>query len=124
MDESFLEEYVTGEDYDSEKKLVEETDYGVKAVDPTPTQPVVGGDVEKVDEYDYTYYGEKGTNPTTDEFGPGVAAETDVSETSVSYCNRHKTKKRKVVEIHELKSIFHYFSVHKCDFLNCPKSTL
>lgn len=85
VDEPFLEEYVTGEDYDSEKKLVEETDYGVKAVEPTPTQPVVGGDLGKDDLYDYTDYEDKETNPTAEEFGPGVAAETDVSETTVSY---------------------------------------
>lgn len=85
VEEPFLEEYITGDDYDSDKKLVEETEYGVKAVEPTESEPVVGGDLGKDDLYEYTDYEERATVPPTDDFGPGVPAEKDISETTVSY---------------------------------------
>uniref|UniRef100_A0A6I8SGC4 Collagen, type V, alpha 3 n=1 Tax=Xenopus tropicalis TaxID=8364 RepID=A0A6I8SGC4_XENTR len=84
VEDPFVEEYVTGEDYESEKKLVEETEYGVKTVSPTESEPVVGEGLGEYDIYDYKEYEEKLPNPTTQEVGPGVPAETDISETSVT----------------------------------------
>lgn len=77
----FAEEYVTGEDYD---KKTEETGYGSRGVDLSESDLLVDGDLGEYDFYEYKEYEEKTTDSTNEEFGPGVPAETDITETSVS----------------------------------------
>uniref|UniRef100_A0A670IWF1 Collagen type XI alpha 1 chain n=1 Tax=Podarcis muralis TaxID=64176 RepID=A0A670IWF1_PODMU len=84
VEEVFAEEYVTGEEYNSETKKTEETDYGNRGVDRSESEVVVDGEVGEYDFYEYKEYEEKPTNPTNEEFGPGVPAETDITETSVN----------------------------------------
>lgn len=81
----FTEEYVTGEDYNSKTKNNEETDYGNRGVDHNEAEVVVDGDLGEYDFYEYKDYEEKPTSPTNEEFGPGVPAETDITETTVSW---------------------------------------
>lgn len=45
---------------------------------------LVDGDLGEYDFYEYKEYEDKPTSPTNEEFGPGVPAETDITETSVS----------------------------------------
>uniref|UniRef100_A0A7M4G049 Thrombospondin-like N-terminal domain-containing protein n=1 Tax=Crocodylus porosus TaxID=8502 RepID=A0A7M4G049_CROPO len=84
VEEVFTEEYVTGEDYDSENKKTEETEYGNRRVDFSESDLLVDGDLGEYDFYEYKEYEEKPTDHTNEEFGPGVPAETDITETSVS----------------------------------------
>ncbi|KAF7243535.1 Collagen alpha-1(XI) chain [Varanus komodoensis] len=83
-EEVFAEEYLTGEEYNSETKKPEETDYGSRGVNPSESELVVDGDLGEYDFYEYKEYEEKPTNPTNEEFGPGVPAETDMTEASVN----------------------------------------
>lgn len=46
---------------------------------------MVDGELGEYDFYEYKEYEEKPTVPTNEEFGPGVPAETDITETSVSW---------------------------------------
>ncbi|XP_013922569.1 PREDICTED: collagen alpha-1(XI) chain-like [Thamnophis sirtalis] len=82
VEEVFTEEYVTGEDYNSKTKNNEETDYGNRGVDHSEAEVVVDGDLGEYDFYEYKEYEEKPTSPTNEEFGPGVPAETDITETT------------------------------------------
>uniref|UniRef100_A0A8C3J740 Thrombospondin-like N-terminal domain-containing protein n=1 Tax=Calidris pygmaea TaxID=425635 RepID=A0A8C3J740_9CHAR len=81
VEEVFAEEYVTGEDYD---KKTEETEYGSRGVDLSESDLLVDGDLGEYDFYEYKEYEEKPTDSTNEEFGPGVPAETDITETSVT----------------------------------------
>uniref|UniRef100_A0A674J8E3 Collagen type XI alpha 1 chain n=1 Tax=Terrapene triunguis TaxID=2587831 RepID=A0A674J8E3_9SAUR len=85
VEEVFAEEYLTGEDYDSEHKKTEDTEYGSRGVDLSESDLLVDGELGEYDFYEYKEYEEKPTNPTNEEFGPGVPAETDITETSVSW---------------------------------------
>uniref|UniRef100_A0A8B9Z6M0 Collagen alpha-1(XI) chain n=1 Tax=Buteo japonicus TaxID=224669 RepID=A0A8B9Z6M0_9AVES len=80
-EEVFAEEYITGEDYD---KKTEETEYGSRGVDLSESDLLVDGDLGEYDFYEYKEYEEKPTDSTNEEFGPGVPAETDITETSVT----------------------------------------
>uniref|UniRef100_A0A8C6Z5A3 Collagen alpha-1(XI) chain n=1 Tax=Nothoprocta perdicaria TaxID=30464 RepID=A0A8C6Z5A3_NOTPE len=80
VEEVFAEEYVTGEDYD---KKTEETEYGSRGVNLSESDLLVDGDLGEYDFYEYKEYEEKPTDSTNEEFGPGVPAETDITETSV-----------------------------------------
>uniref|UniRef100_A0A8C4WJC2 Collagen alpha-1(XI) chain n=1 Tax=Gopherus evgoodei TaxID=1825980 RepID=A0A8C4WJC2_9SAUR len=82
VEEVFAEEYLTGEDYDSEHKKNEDTEYGSRGVDFSESDLLVDGELGEYDFYEYKEYEEKPTNPTNEEFGPGVPAETDITETS------------------------------------------
>uniref|UniRef100_A0A8C0JBC3 Collagen type XI alpha 1 chain n=1 Tax=Chelonoidis abingdonii TaxID=106734 RepID=A0A8C0JBC3_CHEAB len=84
VEEVFAEEYLTGEDYDSEHKKNEDTEYGSRGVDLSESDLLVDGELGEYDFYEYKEYEEKPTNPTNEEFGPGVPAETDITETSVT----------------------------------------
>uniref|UniRef100_A0A8C8R8A2 Thrombospondin-like N-terminal domain-containing protein n=1 Tax=Pelusios castaneus TaxID=367368 RepID=A0A8C8R8A2_9SAUR len=84
VEEVFAEDYLTGEDYDSEHKKPENTEYGSRGVDLSESDLLVDGDLGEYDFYEYKEYEEKATNPTNEEFGPGVPAETDITETSVT----------------------------------------
>ncbi|KAK9404012.1 collagen alpha-1XI chain-like [Crotalus adamanteus] len=84
VEEVFTEEYVTGEDYNSKTKNNEETDYGNRGIDHSESEVLVDGDLGEYDFYEYKEYEEKPTNPTNEEFGPGVPAETDITETTVN----------------------------------------
>ncbi|KAL8178245.1 UNVERIFIED_CONTAM: hypothetical protein K2H54_038435 [Gekko kuhli] len=85
VEEVFTEEYLTGEEYNSETKKNEERDYGSRGtIDHSESEVLVDGDLGEYDFYEYKDYEEKPTNPTNEEFGPGVPAETDITETSVS----------------------------------------
>uniref|UniRef100_A0A8B9DHQ5 Thrombospondin-like N-terminal domain-containing protein n=1 Tax=Anser cygnoides TaxID=8845 RepID=A0A8B9DHQ5_ANSCY len=81
VEEVFAEEYITGEDYD---KKAEETEYGSRGVDLSESDLLVDGDLGEYDFYEYKEYEEKPTDSTNEEFGPGVPAETDITETSVT----------------------------------------
>ncbi|KAF2984531.1 hypothetical protein EK904_003477 [Melospiza melodia maxima] len=81
VEEVFAEEYITGEDYD---KKTEATEYGSRGVDLSESDLLVDGDLGEYDFYEYKEYEEKPTDSTNEEFGPGVPAETDITETSVS----------------------------------------
>uniref|UniRef100_A0A4X2JRW1 Collagen type XI alpha 1 chain n=1 Tax=Vombatus ursinus TaxID=29139 RepID=A0A4X2JRW1_VOMUR len=85
VEEVFTEEYITGEDYDSQRKNVEDNQYESKGVDGRDSDLLVDGDLGEYDFYEYKEYEDKPTNPTNEEFGPGVPAETDITETSVSW---------------------------------------
>uniref|UniRef100_A0A8B9PMW2 Thrombospondin-like N-terminal domain-containing protein n=1 Tax=Apteryx owenii TaxID=8824 RepID=A0A8B9PMW2_APTOW len=80
VEEVFAEEYITGEDYD---KKTEETEYGSRGVNLSESDLLVDGDLGEYDFYEYKEYEEKPTDSTNEEFGPGVPAETDITETSV-----------------------------------------
>lgn len=77
----FAEEYITGEDY---AKKTEESEYGSRGIDLSESDLLVDGDLGEYDFYEYKEYEEKPTDTTNEEFGPGVPAETDITETSVS----------------------------------------
>uniref|UniRef100_A0A8C5UKG0 Collagen type XI alpha 1 chain n=1 Tax=Malurus cyaneus samueli TaxID=2593467 RepID=A0A8C5UKG0_9PASS len=81
VEEVFAEEYITGEDYD---KKTEATEYGNRGVDLSESDLLVDGDLGEYDFYEYKEYEEKPTDSTNEEFGPGVPAETDITETSVT----------------------------------------
>uniref|UniRef100_U3JIS5 Thrombospondin-like N-terminal domain-containing protein n=1 Tax=Ficedula albicollis TaxID=59894 RepID=U3JIS5_FICAL len=81
VEEVFAEEYITGEDYD---KKTEATEYGSRGVDLSESDLLVDGDLGEYDFYEYKEYEEKPTDSTNEEFGPGVPAETDITETSVT----------------------------------------
>lgn len=93
VEEVFTEEYVTGEDYNSKTKNNEETDYGNRGVDHSESEVLVDGDLGEYDFYEYKEYEEKPTNPTNEEFGPGVPAETDITETTVSWIHLRQSSK-------------------------------
>uniref|UniRef100_A0A8B9PP06 Thrombospondin-like N-terminal domain-containing protein n=1 Tax=Apteryx owenii TaxID=8824 RepID=A0A8B9PP06_APTOW len=78
VEEVFAEEYITGEDYD---KKTEETEYGSRGVNLSESDLLVDGDLGEYDFYEYKEYEEKPTDSTNEEFGPGVPAETDITET-------------------------------------------
>uniref|UniRef100_A0ACB8F2H0 Uncharacterized protein n=1 Tax=Sphaerodactylus townsendi TaxID=933632 RepID=A0ACB8F2H0_9SAUR len=85
VEEVFTEEYLTGEEYNSETKKNEETEYGSRGtVDHSESEVLVDGDLGEYDFYEYKEYEEKPTNPTNEDIGPGVPAETDITETSVN----------------------------------------
>uniref|UniRef100_A0A8C9NFZ8 Collagen type XI alpha 1 chain n=1 Tax=Serinus canaria TaxID=9135 RepID=A0A8C9NFZ8_SERCA len=81
VEEVFAEEYITGEDYD---KKTEATEYGSRGVDLSESDLLVDGDLGEYDFYEYKEYEEKPTDSANEEFGPGVPAETDITETSVT----------------------------------------
>ncbi|EPY74922.1 hypothetical protein CB1_001859001, partial [Camelus ferus] len=82
VEEVFTEEYLTGEDYDSQRKNSEDTLYENKEIDGRDSDLLVDGDLGEYDFYEYKDYEDKPTSPTNEEFGPGVPAETDITETS------------------------------------------
>lgn len=82
----FTEEYLTGEDYEAQRKNPEDTLYENKEIDGRDSDLPVDGDLGEYDFYEYKDYEDKQTSPTNEEFGPGVPAETDITETSVSQC--------------------------------------
>lgn len=82
----FTEEYLTGEDYEAQRKNPEDTLYENKEIDGRDSDLPVDGDLGEYDFYEYKEYEDKQTSPTNEEFGPGVPAETDITETSVSPC--------------------------------------
>ncbi|KAB1273189.1 Collagen alpha-1 chain, partial [Camelus dromedarius] len=84
VEEVFTEEYLTGEDYDSQRKNSEDTLYENKEIDGRDSDLLVDGDLGEYDFYEYKDYEDKPTSPTNEEFGPGVPAETDITETSIN----------------------------------------
>lgn len=58
--------------------------YENKEIDGRDSDLLVDGDLGEYDFYEYKEYEDKPTSPTNEEFGPGVPAETDITETSVS----------------------------------------
>ncbi|ELV13408.1 Collagen alpha-1(XI) chain [Tupaia chinensis] len=82
VEEVFTEEYLTGEDYDSQRKNSEDTLYENKGIDGRDSDLPVDGDLGEYDFYEYKEYEDKPTSPPNEEFGPGVPAETDFTETS------------------------------------------
>lgn len=58
--------------------------YENKQIDGRDSDLPVDGDLGEYDFYEYKEYEDKPTSPTNEEFGPGVPAETDITETSVS----------------------------------------
>lgn len=58
--------------------------YENKQIDGRDSDLLVDGDLGEYDFYEYKEYEDKPTSPTNEEFGPGVPAETDITETSVS----------------------------------------
>uniref|UniRef100_A0A8C0CFB2 Collagen type XI alpha 1 chain n=1 Tax=Balaenoptera musculus TaxID=9771 RepID=A0A8C0CFB2_BALMU len=84
VEEVFTEEYLTGEDYDSQRKNSEDMLYENKEIDGRDSDLLVDGDLGEYDFYDYKEYEDKPTSPTNEEFGPGVPAETDITETSIN----------------------------------------
>uniref|UniRef100_A0A8I5N5X3 Collagen type XI alpha 1 chain n=1 Tax=Papio anubis TaxID=9555 RepID=A0A8I5N5X3_PAPAN len=85
VEEIFTEEYLTGEDYDSQRKNSEDTLYENKEIDDRDSDLLVDGDLGEYDFYEYKEYEDKPTRPPNEEFGPGVPAETDITETSINY---------------------------------------
>lgn len=65
--------------------------YENKQIDGRDSDLLVDGDLGEYDFYEYKEYEDKPTSPTNEEFGPGVPAETDITEASVSqyYALRH-----------------------------------
>lgn len=82
-EDRFTEEYLTGGDYES-RRSPEDPLYGNPDLDGRDSGPPVDGDLGAYDFYEYKDYEDKQTGPTNEDFGPGVPAETDVTETSVS----------------------------------------
>uniref|UniRef100_A0A8C6F454 Collagen type XI alpha 1 chain n=1 Tax=Monodon monoceros TaxID=40151 RepID=A0A8C6F454_MONMO len=84
VEEVFTEEYLTGEDYDSQRRNSEDMLYENKEIDGRDSDLLVDGDLGEYDFYEYKEYEDKPTSPTNEEFGPGVPAETDITETSIN----------------------------------------
>ncbi|KAK2106928.1 hypothetical protein P7K49_016442 [Saguinus oedipus] len=84
VEEIFTEEYLTGEDYDSQRKISEDTLYENKEIDGRDSDLLVDGDLGEYDFYEYKEYEDKPTSPPNEEFGPGVPANTDITETSIN----------------------------------------
>uniref|UniRef100_A0A8I5UCI5 Collagen type XI alpha 1 chain n=1 Tax=Pongo abelii TaxID=9601 RepID=A0A8I5UCI5_PONAB len=84
VEEIFTEEYLTGEDYDSQRKNSEDTLYENKEIDGRDSDLLVDGDLGEYDFYEYKEYEDKPTSPPNEEFGAGVPAETDITETSIN----------------------------------------
>ncbi|MEJ1278044.1 collagen type XI alpha 1 [Cricetulus griseus] len=82
VEEGFTEEYLTGEDYDVQRNISEDILYGNKGVDGRDSDLPVDGDLGEYDFYEYKEYEERTTISPNEEFGPGVPAETDFTETS------------------------------------------
>lgn len=84
VEEGFTEEYLTGEDYDVQRNTSEDILYGNKGVDGRDSDLLVDGDLGEYDFYEYKEYEERTTTSPNEEFGPGVPAETDFTETSIN----------------------------------------
>ncbi|EPQ15331.1 Collagen alpha-1(XI) chain [Myotis brandtii] len=84
VEDVFTEEYLTGEDYEAQRKNPEDTLYENKEIDGRDSDLPVDGDLGEYDFYEYKDYEDKQTSPTNEEFGPGVPAETDITETSIN----------------------------------------
>ncbi|EDL82007.1 procollagen, type XI, alpha 1, isoform CRA_d [Rattus norvegicus] len=84
VEEGFTEEYLTGEDYDVQRNISEDILYGNKGIDGRDSDLLVDGDLGEYDFYEYKEYEERTTTSPNEEFGPGVPAETDFTETSIN----------------------------------------